>query len=114
MAFKQGKSPVLVIRGAAVHKMFRGALLASGYRFHDGPRTTREREVQAWVANIGRGRQVHVQEERRRDGSVAIFAHTEPEGHGLRHLVAAVLDQTSFSGGARALLADLRARGWDV
>ena len=68
----------------------------------------------AWVAPIGRGRQVHVQEVRRGDGRVEVFAHTEPEGSGLRHLVAAVLDRASFTGGARALLADLRTGGWDV
>ena len=77
---------------------------------HDGPRTTRDGEVQAWVGSIRGGRQIHVQEVRRRDGSIAVFAHTEPEGYGLDHLVAAVLDRASFSGGAKVLLNDLRDR----
>lgn len=114
MAFIQGRRPPLILESAAEHKRFRGALFALGYRLHGGPRTTRDGEIQAWVAPIGRGRQVHVQEVRQRDGTIAVYAHTEPEGCGLNHLISAVLDQASFSGGARVLLNDLRSRGWDV
>lgn len=66
------------------------------------------------MAPIGRGRQVHVQEARRADGRVNVFAHTEPGGATLRHLAAALLDEVSYSGGARVLLADLRQEGWEV
>lgn len=114
MAFIQGRRPPVVLESKAEHKTSRGALFALGYRFHGGPRTTRDREVQPWVAPIGRGRQVHVQDARRRDGKIAVYAHTEPEGHGLDHLITGVLDGASFSGGARVLLNDLRSRGWDV
>jgi hypothetical protein len=40
-----------------------------------------------------------------------VFAHTEPEGYGLDHLVSAMLDGASFSGGAKVLKNDLRCRG---
>jgi hypothetical protein len=113
MAFKQGRRPCLVLEKKE-HRSFRGALFSLGYQLHDGPRTTRDGEVQAWVGSIRGGRQVHVQEVRRRDGTIAVFAHTEPEGHGLDHLVAAILDRASFSGGAKVLLNDLRAHGWDI
>lgn len=114
MAFKQGRKPALVLRTATERKKFRGALLSAGYEFHSGPRTTRDGEQQAWVADIGRGRQVHVQEVKRRNGTVAVFAHTEPAGYGLHHLVSALTDGASYSGGSRVLKADLRARGWKV
>jgi len=113
MAFKQGVTPCLVISKKA-RSTFRGDLFSLGYRPHTGPRTRRRGETQAWVAPLPRGRQIHVQEERLDDGDVAIFAHTEPAGYGLTHLLAAVLDKASYSGGARALLTDLRSRGWDV
>lgn len=113
MAFKQGRRPCLVLERNE-HREFRGDLFALGYRLHDGARTTRRGEIQAWVGAVRGGRQVHVQEVRRHDGRVAVFAHTEPEGYGLDHLVAAILDRASFSGGAKVLLNDLRARGWDV
>ena len=113
MPFKQGVHACLVVPKHR-HRKFRGDLLALGYTFHAGPRTTREGEIQAWVAGIGRGRQVHVQEVRLEDGDVAVFAHTEPQGYGLDHLISAVLDEASFSGGAKVLKNDLRSRGWDV
>lgn len=113
MPFKQGRRPCLVLN-ASERRRFRGALFASGYKLHRGPRVTRRGEEQAWVAQISRGRQVHVQEVRRSDGLISVFAHTEPEGYGPKHLFAALLDQVSFSGGARALLADLRSCDWDV
>lgn len=112
MPFKQGRRPCLVIRKGR-NKKFRGALLSAGYTFHRDLRTKRDGEIQAWVRPIGRDRQVHVQEVRRRNGNVAIYAHTEPEGETLDHLVSAVLDQASFQGGAKVLLNDLRSRGWD-
>jgi hypothetical protein len=113
MPFKQGRRPCLVLEREDV-RSFRGALLALGYRFHAGLRSTRRGETQAWLADIGRGRQAHVQEARRSDGRVAVFAHTEPAGVGLRHAISAALDRASFSGGARVLLRDLRGHGWDV
>jgi hypothetical protein len=113
MPFKQGVKPCLRVP-KHLHRTFRGDLFALGYKPHTGPRSRRAGEIQAWVAPIGRGRQVHVQEERLRDGSVAVFAHTEPEGYGLDHLMAALFDEASFPGGARALRTDLRSRGWEV
>ena len=113
MPFKQGIKPCLVVP-KRLHRRFRGDLLAQGYEFHTGPRTTRDGEIQAWVASINGGRQVHVQEVRLDDGDIAVFAHTEPEGCGLDHLIAAVLDEASFSGGARVLRNDLRSRGWHI
>ncbi len=111
MPFKQGVRPALIVSKPR-RSPFRGALLATGYRPHTGMRTKRDVEIQAWVKPIGRGRQVHVQEELYEDGSIGVFAHTEPEGQGLDHLIAAVLDQASFSGGAKVLLNDLRVHGW--
>jgi hypothetical protein len=111
--FKQGVQPCLVVP-KRLHKQFRGDLLALGYQLHTGPRTTRDGEVQAWVAGIDRGRQVHIQEVRLDNGDIAVFAHTEPEGYGLDHLISAMLDGASFSGGAKVLKNDLRCRGWDV
>ena len=113
MPFKQGRRPCLVI-SKDEHRSFRGDLLALGYRFHTGLRTERDGEIQAWVASIGRGRQVHVQEVRRRNGDIAIFAHTEPEGAGLEHALAAIFDEASFAGGAKVVLNDLRSRGWKI
>lgn len=113
MPFKQGIRPCVIVP-RRLHRAFRGDLLSLGYRFHTGPRTTRDSEIQAWVAGIGRGRQVHVQEVRLDDGDIAVYAHTEPEGYGLDHLVSAVLDEASFAGGARVLRSDLRSRGWDL
>lgn len=108
MAFKQGRHPCLVLQKKD-HRRFRGALFPLGYQLHDGPRTTRDGEVQAWVGSIRGRRQVQVQEVRRRDGTVAVFAHTEPEGYGLDHLVAAVLDRAELLG-RREGLAERPAR----
>lgn len=113
MPFKLGVKACLVVP-KRLHRQFRGDLLALGYTFHTGPRTTREGEIHAWVAGIGRSRQVHVQEVRLENGDVAVFAHTEPKGFGLDHLLSAVLDEASFPGGAKVLKNDLRSLGWDV
>jgi hypothetical protein len=113
MAFKQGKRAAVTVPKTS-RSTFRGDLLAMGYRPHTRARTKRAGEIQAWVRSIGRGRQVHVQEELLEDGSIDVFAHTEPAGQGLNHLVAAVFDRVSFAGGAKVLLGDLRERGWDV
>ena len=113
MPFIQGRKPAVVI-SAEDQRKFRGDLLASGYKPHTGPRVRRENEVQAWVAPLPGGRQVHVQEVRRRNGDIAVYAHTEPEGAGLRHGISALTDGASFQGGARALKSDLRRQGWDV
>jgi hypothetical protein len=110
MPFKQGKKEIAIIEKDE-RKEFRGDLFATGYKPHTGPRTQREGEIQAWVKPIGRGRQVHVQEELQGDGSIKVYAHTEPAGYGLDHLVAAVLDEASFSGGGKVLRGDLRKRG---
>jgi hypothetical protein len=113
MPLKQGVRPVLIVPKGS-RRVFRGDLLATGYKPHTGPRSKREGEIQAWVKFIGRSRQVHAQEELLDDGDVAVFAHSEPAGTGLDHFIAAMLDRASFSGGARVLRADLRSRGWDV
>jgi len=113
MPFKQGNRPTINVPKQS-RSRFREDLLATGYKPHTGPRTTRDGEIQAWVKPIGRGRQVHVQEELLDDGSIDVFSHTEPEGHGLDHLLAAVLDEASYSGGAKVLRGDLRRRGRDV
>lgn len=111
MPFKQGKRPCVTVPKARLRK-FRGALFSAGYKPHSGPRATRDNEIQAWVRLIGRGRQVHVQEVRRKNGNIAVFAHTEPESTTLAHAVSALLDGASFAGGAKVLLNDLRDRGW--
>lgn len=113
MPFKQGVKPALAVSKRS-RSVFRGDLFATGYRPHTGVRTQRDGEIQAWVKPIGRGRQIHVQEELLDDGSICVYAHTEPEGEGLDHLIAAIFDRASFSGGARVLLGDLRSRGWNV
>jgi hypothetical protein len=113
MPFKQGMRPVINVPKIS-RQTFRGDLFATGYKPHTGLRTKRDGEIQAWVKPIGRGRQVHVQEELLDDDSIDVFAHTEPEGQSLEHLVAAVFDQASYSGGAKVLRSDLRSRGWDV
>jgi hypothetical protein len=113
MPLKQGVQPVLIVAKDS-RRVFRGDLLATGYKPHTGPRSKRDGEIQAWVKLIGRGRQVHAQEELLDDGSTAVFAHSEPAGVGLDHFFAAILDRASFSGGARVLRGDLRSRGWDV
>lgn len=113
MPFKQGRRAAINVPKKGRSK-FRGDLFATGYKAHTGARTRRDGEIQAWVKPIGRGRQVHVQEELLDDGSIDVFAHTEPEGEGLDHLVSAVFDQASFSGGAKVLLNDLRTRGRKV
>lgn len=107
MAFVQGKRPCFVVP-AHLHKNFRNILIRAGYTPHNGPRTTRPNEICAWIIPIGFGRQVHVQEELRTNGDVAVFAHTEPEGYGLRHFVSAVRDKASFQGGSRKLRNDVR------
>lgn len=111
--FKKGIKPCAVVPSSAVRALRRD-LRAAGYQVHEGPRTTRAGEIRAWLRLLGEGRQVHVQEVALEGGDVALFAHTEPEGWGLRHLVAAVLDQVSFQAGARVLKRDLRAMGWDL
>lgn len=113
MPFKQGRKPSVII-DPEDHRSFRGALLASGYKPHTGPRVRRKDEIQAWVAPLPGGRQVHVQEVRTRNGDIAVYAHTEPEGAGLSHAISAITDRASFQGGSRALKSDLRRRGWDV
>jgi hypothetical protein len=42
------------------------------------------------------------------------FKQGSSSSYELDHLVAAIFDRVSFSGGAKVLLNDLRARGWDV
>ena len=109
--FIQGKQPCLIIP-KRLHKAFQHALTGLGYESHDGPRWKRDGETQTWVVALGNGRQIHVQEEELSNGNVAVFAHTEPAGFGPRHLASALRDEASFSGGSKALKADLRKRGW--
>jgi hypothetical protein len=98
--FKQGRKPSVVI-DAEEHRQLRGALLASGYKPHTGPRVKRDSEIQALVAPLPRGRQVHVQEVRHRSGDVAVYAHTGHEGTGVAHAISAITDGASFQGGSR-------------
>lgn len=112
MPFKQGKRPTVTI-DAEEHRAFRKDLERAGYRPHAKPRVARDGEIGAWVVPIAGGRQVHVQEVRRGDGDVDVYAHTEPAGVGPKHAVSAVADRASFSGGARVLREDLRRAGWE-
>ena len=111
MPLKQGRKPCVVV-GARDHRRLRGTLLNMGYQFHRGLRSRRPGEIEAWLADIGRGRQVHVQEVKRRNGGIAIYAHTEPASGTMAHAVSALLDGASFQGGSRVLRADLREDGW--
>jgi len=114
MAFKKGKRACLVIKKSQ-YKAFKGALLSAGYEFHIGPRTIRKGEIDSMVASVRSDRQVHVRAVRRRDGDIAVYAHTEPSiDSPVAHALAALTDDMSFQGGARALLNDLRQQGWDV
>lgn len=114
MAFKQGRRPSVVIEPRE-HREFQDDLRDAGYKPHKGPRIERDGEIRAWVAPVGNGeRHVHVQEVRRRNGDVAVYAHTEPAGVGPSHAVSAVTDGASYQGGSRVLREDLRRRGWDV
>lgn len=86
-----------------------------GYEKHDGPRTTRDREV----ATLRKGfpgsdgwRQNHVQVVQR-GRTCAVYAHTEPHtGRFLDHAASALLDEASFSGGSRMLRNDLASIGF--
>jgi hypothetical protein len=112
MPFKQGVHPCLVLDWSQAETLHRD-LRSTGY----GPNpwgVPRHGEVQAWVKPIGRGRQVHVQEELR-GTELRVFAHTEPEMvRFLKHATSAWFDEASYSGGARVLLNDLRFCGWRV
>ena len=93
---------------------FRETLRRLGYSVHRGPRAARQRELEAWVAVVDRSEQIHVQTERGAGEYVAVYAHTEPAGYGLAHVLAAVLDSADFRRGARVLLRDLSSAGWEV
>jgi hypothetical protein len=112
MPFRQGDKPSLIVPKRLLGT-FRNDLRGLGYVQHQTFRMTRENETMAWTKPIGRGRQVHVQEEPE-DGSILVFAHTEPEGTGIRHMISALFDHANFSAGSRVLRADLRSMGWDV
>jgi hypothetical protein len=112
MPFKQGVEPCVVVDRRHLRK-FRGVLLSSDYKPHTGLKYRRDGEVQAWIRPIGRGRQVHVQEVRGRGGEIEVYAHTEP-ATAVEHAFSAILDGASFSGGAKALLNDLRDKGCDL
>lgn len=87
-------------------------LQRAGYTLHRGARTTRSGEIEAWRRMFAPDRQVHVQLVQASRGSdVLVFAHTEPAGFTLRHLVAALFDQVSYQAGARVLRSDLEAKG---
>ena len=111
MPFKQGVKPCLVLPKGDQSK-FRARLRSLGYKVHQGLRTTRKDEIRAWVRAIRQGRQVHVQEEKLDNGDIAVYAHTEPEGQTLDHLLSALFDEASFQGGAKVLLRDLESTGW--
>jgi hypothetical protein len=77
MAFDQGSRPCLVLEKEE-HCSLRGALFSLGYQLHDGPRTTRAGEVQMWMGSLEGGRQVHLPEVRRRDGTIAVSGAALP------------------------------------
>jgi hypothetical protein len=80
----------------------------AGYTLHRGARTTHEGEIEAWRRVFAPGRQVHVQIVKPKRGKDAtLYAHTEPSGFTLTHLLAALFDRVSYQAGARVLRADL-------
>lgn len=89
------------------------SLERAGYRQHRGPRTTADGELEAWVRELATDRQVHVQlVSPKRGGNARVYAHTEPRGFTLRHLVAALFDRVSYQAGAKVLRADLSREGF--
>lgn len=91
---------------------FCAKLEAAGYRLHRGLRTTHEGELEAWVREIPDKRQCHVQiVAPKRGGAALVYAHTEPAGFTLRHLLAALTDSVSYQAGARVLRGDLERKG---
>lgn len=115
MAFKQGKKPCLVLHRGN-HGSFSETLIACGYMPHNGPRKKRPGEFRAWKRIIGDGKQIHVQEVfiDDSDGFVYVYAHTEPQGYGITHLISAIRDKANFAHGARVLMRDLKKlqKGW--
>ncbi|MBI4700197.1 MAG: hypothetical protein HY744_03350 [Deltaproteobacteria bacterium] len=113
MPFLQGQHACLLLTGAELDH-FAETLASLGYAPHTGLRTRRRGEIGSWVGRLRRGGQIHVQAAAGARGYVEIYAHAEPAGYGLEHLMWAVLDAPSYRHGARLLLADLRSQGWDV
>ncbi len=113
MPFHQGRRSCLVL-AEPEYRRFCDTLLQLGYRPHTGLRTERRGDFAAWVAPLGRARQVHVQCARGRGRTVEVYAHTEPAGSSLAHALAAVLDLADFRRGGRLLLRQLRQEGWNV
>jgi hypothetical protein len=105
--FLRGKHPALTLPLAKLPVLC-VSLERAGYRQHRGPRTTTEGELEAWVRELGDDRQVHVQlVSPKRGGNARVYAHTEPRGVTLRHLLAALFDGVSYQAGAKVLRADL-------
>ena len=109
--FVQGKVPPLLFSrdrlcGLTV------ALHNAGYEQHKGPRIIRTGEVIAFRRCFDGAlglRQVHVQVVSLDTGLwLGAFAHTEPYGYGIHHVISAVCDKANFGAGAAVLLRDLK------
>jgi hypothetical protein len=105
--FLRGNRPAIVLPLGKLPALCR-ALELAGYEQHQGPRTTHEGELEAWRRDLDTERQVHVQiVAPKRGGNARLYAHTEPRGFTLKHLIAALLDRVSYQAGAKVLRSDL-------
>lgn len=105
--FLRGNRPALVLPLDKLPTLCL-SLERAGYTPHRGPRTTHDGELEAWVRPLDRDRQVHVQiVSPKRGGNARLYAHTEPRGFTLKHLLAALFDSVSYQAGAKVLRADL-------
>jgi hypothetical protein len=128
MPFKQGKTPALLLTGATPLIQAKlitlcEALSAAGYEKHGGLRITRRGELlslrncyspypEGGAAEHGSLQQNHVQVVNQEDGSVAVYAHIEPYGHGLRHFISAVCDKANYGAGTLMLRRHLQEQGF--
>jgi hypothetical protein len=103
--FKQGKT--LVVTLEEYMEMAR-AMDRMGYLRHTLPRIRRAGEVDAWRMRLPGEQQNHVQVVANPAGLVELYAHTEPWGVGVQHLISAILDHADFVEGAALLRHDLR------
>ncbi len=108
--FMAGRSPAFLSSEEEFGQIVR-RLERKGYTRHLGPRIQRWTELGAWRRTLDDAdRQIHVQCLRRQTDEGPVlewFAHTEPSGWGLRHLIAALTDRVSYQHGARILRDDL-------
>jgi hypothetical protein len=95
------------------------ALCKAGYEKHGGLRIMRRGEMLALrkgylrdgLLTDGLKNQCHVQIVAMADETVAVFAHVEPYGYGLRHFISAVCDRANYGAGASMLRRDLKRAG---